>query len=281
MSFLSRLTASLAAGACLFGCGDPAAPDIPDLTDGSLHLFGVLVADSSYQVVYVDQTDGLPITRLDAVLSEVGPDGGLTTVATAAPVEGQGTSYAMVFEARVEPGRRYRVTVTAPGRPTATASTTVPSDFEITALDARGDPPGSTGLTAVWSPSAGAFRYIVNVRASPDCLTNPPICEGFGSPWAGVTGEARIDTIVPAAAIPADRTRAVEVAVIAVNRELFEYFTTGVGGPFTVQPKQNVHGGHGVLGAWVRRIRTVDRSTQGPAGLGSAMAVDQRLLRSN
>jgi hypothetical protein len=42
-----------------------------------------------------------------------------------------------------------------------------------------------------------------------------------------------------------------------VNRELFDYFTTGVGGPFTVVPKQNVQGGHGVLGAWVRRVRTV------------------------
>ncbi len=266
MSASTRLMMRLVLGAGVLGCGDPAAPDIPDLTDGSLHLFGVLVADSSHQVVHVNQTDGMPITRLDAVLSEVGPDGGLTTVATAVPVEGQGTAYSMIFEARVVPGRRYRVTVTAPGRPVATATTTVPADFAITAIDARGDPPGSAGLTAAWSPSAGAFRYIVNVRATPDCLTNPPICEGFGAPWAGVTGEPSIDTIVPEAAIPADRTRSVEVAVIAINRDLFEYFTTGVGGPFTVQPRQNVQGGHGVLGAWVRRIRTVDRSTPGPGG---------------
>ncbi len=259
MTGMARLAAKITLVAALLGCGDPAAPEFPDLTDGSLHLFGVLVADSAHQVIHVSQTDGMPITRLDAVLSEVGPDGALTTVAVASPVEGQGTSYAMLFEATVEPGRRYRVTVTAPGRPAASASTTIPADFAITTVDALGDPPGSDRLAAAWSPSAGAFRYIVNVRAGPDCLSQPPMCETFGDPWAGVTIEPRIDTIVPMAAIPGDRTRSVEVAVIAINRELFEYFTTGVGGPFTVQPKQNVQGGHGVLGAWVRRVRTIER----------------------
>lgn len=241
------------------GCGEPAAPDIPDLTDGALLVFGVLEADSSRQLIYVEQTDGLPITRLDAVLVELAPDGGESAVAVATPVEGQGTGYAMLFEAEVRPGRRYRVTVTAPGRPSASATTTVPGDFSIETLDAAGDPPGTAGLEARWSASANAYRYIVNVRAEPDCVTNAPVCEGFGLPWAGVTVEPMIDTIVPPTAIPPDRTRGVEVAVYAVNRELFEYFTTGVGGPFTVQPKQNIQGGYGVLGAWTRRARTIAR----------------------
>ncbi|MEZ4455047.1 MAG: hypothetical protein R2882_00655 [Gemmatimonadales bacterium] len=126
-------------------------------------------------------------------------------------------------------------------------------------MTATGDPPGTASLRAAWSPSASAFRYIVNVRAEPDCVTNAPMCEDFGLPWAGVTAAARIDTVVPAETLPADRTQAVEVAVYAVNRELFEYFTTGVGGTFTVQPKQNVAGGYGAVGAWVRRTRSIPR----------------------
>jgi len=249
----------LALLAVVLGCGDPAAPNIPDLSDGSLHLFGVLAADADFHVISVNQTDGRPITRLDAVLSEVAPDGSETTVAQATPIEGQGTGYEMVFEAAVAPGHRYRVTVTAPGRPVASAVTTIPADFAIDYIDARGDPPGAAGLEARWTPSAGAFRYIVTVRAEPDCVTTPGVCEDFGEPWAGVTAATSIDTVVPATAIPPDRTQGIEVAVYAVNREMFEYFTTGVGGPFTVQPKQNVQGGHGVVGAWVRRVRTIRR----------------------
>lgn len=244
---------ALAALAAL-GCGDLGSPDIPDLSDGSLQLFGVLVADSTHHVIQVNQTDSRPIQLLDAVLSEVGPDGGLTPLATTT-IQGEGPGFAMVLEAVVLPGRRYQVTVTSPGRPTASAVTTVPGDFAIDSLVGAGDPPGSAGLRATWKASAGAFRYIINVRAEPDCVSN--VCETFGQPWAGVTDVPRLDTIIPATAIPPDRTDSVEVAVYAVNREMFEYFTTGVGGSFTVQPKQNVAGGYGVLGAWVRRERVI------------------------
>lgn len=250
---------AFAATTGITACGDPGAPDIPDLSDGRLHFFGVLVADSGRHEVHVSQVDAVPIERLDGVLSEVGPGGTLTPIATAVPVVGQGTGFVLAFEATIRPGRRYQVTVTAPGRPQATAATTVPGDFDFESLVGDGDPPGTTRLRASWSTSAGAFRYIVNVRAVPDCMTQPPLCETFGLPWADVTPVPRIDTIVPGTAIPADRTEGVEVAVYAVNRDLFEYFTTGVGGTFTVQPKQNVSGGYGVLGAWVRRVRVMDR----------------------
>ncbi|MGH7526663.1 MAG: hypothetical protein ACREMX_08150 [Gemmatimonadales bacterium] len=238
------------------GCGDPGSPNIPDLSDGSLQLFGMLVADSTNHFIQVNQTDSRPIQRLDAVLSEVRPDGGLTPLATTT-VEGEGPGFTMVLEAVVLPGRRYQVTVTSPGHRTASAATSVPGDFTIDSLVAAGDPPGSAGLRATWNASAGGFRYIVNVRAKPDCQAN--VCETFGLPWAGVTVAPRLDTIIPATAIPPDRTDAVEMAVYAVNRDMFEYFTTGVGGTFTVQPKQNVAGGYGVLGAWVRRERVIRR----------------------
>lgn len=254
------LVRRLAILAMMSGCGEPAAPDIPDLSDGSLQLFGVLVAESDVQVISVSQTDSRPITRLDGTLTEVADDGSETTVAVATPIAGEGTGYDLVFAgATIEPGRRYRVTVTAPGRPEASAVTTVPADFDIDRLEGQGDPPGSEGLGVEWTPSAGAFRYIVTVGPEPDCVTNAPACETFGTPWAGVTAATRIDTVIPATAIPPGRTQGVEVAVYAVNRELFEYFTTGVGGPFTVQPKQNVEHGYGSVGAWVRRVRTIRR----------------------
>ncbi len=245
----------LAALAAVLGCGAPAAPNIPDLGDGSLQLFGVLIADSSLQVVYVSQTDGHPIEHLEGSLDEITATGDVP-LATARAV-GRGTEFGLLFDALIRPGRSYRVTVRSPGRPAAIASTTVPGDFSIDSLTASGNPPGTEGLAASWSASANAFRYIVNVRAEPDCVTNAPLCEDIGVPWAGVTSVARIDTVMPGSVAPPDRTRAIEVAVYAVNRELYDYFTTGVGGTFTVQPKQNVAGGYGVIGAWVRRERSV------------------------
>lgn len=242
--------------ATAIGCAGPAAPDIPDLTDGTLHFFGVLIADSSHQYIHVNQTDARPIIRVEAVLNEVAPDGTLSHVATARPQEGQSVGFVMEFEAAVRPGRRYQVTVSAPGRPSASAETTVPADFSIADLDARGAPPGSDGLDARWTPSQGAFRYILTVRATPDCVTRAPMCETFGEPWTEVTAETRITTVVPAVTLPPERTLGIETSVYAVNRDLFDYLTTGVGGPFTVVPKQNVRGGHGALGAWVRRTRT-------------------------
>lgn len=254
---MARRGVLLAALAAAIGCGAPAAPDIPELGDGSLQLFGVLTADSSLQVVYVHQTDGHPIEQLEGSLDEVTATGDVPLAAARAV--GRGTEFVLLFDALIRPGRRYRVTVRSPGRPVAMASTTVPGDFSIDSVATSGDPPGTGGFAASWSASANAFRYIVNVRAEPDCLSNAPVCEDIGVPWAGVTSVARIDTVMPGSMAPPDRTRAIEVAVYAVNRELYDYFTTGVGGTFTVQPKQNVAGGYGVIGAWVRRERSIER----------------------
>jgi hypothetical protein len=46
------------------------------------------------------------------------------------------------------------------------------------------------------------------------------------------------------------------VDVYALDRALFEYLTTGASGDlFPVPPVQNIVGGHGAMGAWVRRTR--------------------------
>ncbi len=259
------------------GCGDPAAPEIPDLSDGSMRLFSVLIADSVAQTVIVDQTDGLPLVGVEGTLSEVAASGELVVVGTAvaAPLAPSlaaslaatglrfgsfsGVGVELTFPVTVIPGRRYHVRVTAPGRPTASATTTIPGAFAITSIVASGDPPGTGGLELRWSPSAGAFRYLVRVRAEPDCVTQAPACESIGIPWAASVDGPSLSGVVPDTALPADRTEAVEFAVYAVNRELIEYLTTGVGGPFTVLPQQNVVGGYGVVGAWVRRERSLVR----------------------
>ncbi len=263
------------------GCGDPAAPEIPDLSDGSMRLFSVLIADSVAQTVIVDQTDGLPLVGVEGMLSEVAASGELVVLGTAVatPLAPSRTAslgaslgatgfrsgsfssvgVELTFPVTVIPGRRYHVRVTAPGRPTASATTIIPGDFAITSIVASGDPPGTGGLELRWSPSAGAFRYIVRVRAEPDCVTQAPACESIGVPWAAATDGPSLSGVVPDTALPAGRTEAVEFAVYAANRELIEYLTTGVGGPFTVLPKQNVVGGYGVVGAWVRRHRSLVR----------------------
>ena len=158
------------------------------------------------------------------------------------------------------PGATYTLRVDAAGRPTATATTTVPGDFIIESVSAQGDPPGTDGLSATWTSSTGAFRYLVGLRAErpPWCPSTDPTC--YLSPdregWTVITQDPSVSTRVDGEG--ADELAGAQgpwyLDVYALDVALYQYLTTGVADTyFPLQPVQNVTGGYGVFGSWVRR----------------------------
>lgn len=158
------------------------------------------------------------------------------------------------FDLQPEHGSRYRVRVSAEGRPTAEAETLIPGDFQILDVDATGSPPGTTGLRVRWTPSSGSYRYIVAIRSERvECYDVKGCLDG----WYADTDATELYATVPAEKLRAGRGPW-WVDVYAMDRALYEYLTTGSGGDlFAIPPVQNVEGGYGVIGAWVRRSARV------------------------
>ena len=155
------------------------------------------------------------------------------------------------FDARY--GVAYRVTVTREGRRTAAGSTVVPGDFEIVEGEISGDPPGR--VTATWTRSAGAYRYLValaGIEPRPGDFggaCHQPSCVR----WFVVTQDTAIVADIDPRFVEHTRPP-YSVRVWAVSRELFEGIMTGAtSGFFPIPPTQNVSGGMGTIGAWVRR----------------------------
>lgn len=149
-------------------------------------------------------------------------------------------------------GATYRLVVSADGRPTASAVATVPGDFDLLEVEADGQPPGTEGLLAAWTGSDGRYRYVVGLRSEEicdqiDCKSRPA--------WYAVTEATEISTTVPRDEIEGG-FGPWHLDVYAVEEALYQYLTTGTGGDlFSVPVVQNIEGGYGVLGAWVRRSR--------------------------
>lgn len=158
------------------------------------------------------------------------------------------------FQLRPVHGREYRVRVSAEGRPTAEAATMTPGDFQIVEVDANGAPPGTKGLSVRWTPSEGAFRYIVAIRSlDVTCYHVKGCLDG----WYEETATTELRATVPAEKLDAG-SGPWFVDVYALDRALFEYLTTGSGGDmFAIPPVENVVGGHGVIGSWVKRSKRV------------------------
>lgn len=177
------------------------------------------------------------------------------------------------FRIAPEFGGTYSLRITADDRPTATATTRVPGDFQVLAVSAAGDPPGTAGLSVRWTPSDGAYRYLVGLRptvppwcsngkcgCSPDesfCRWVAPDRQG----WFVATADTVLETAVSGKG--ADEIAGSEgpwfIEVYAVDRALYQYLTSGsTGNLFPVAPTQNVEGGHGAVGAWVRRSMKIE-----------------------
>ena len=161
------------------------------------------------------------------------------------------------FAFRPAPGATYRVEAFADGYPTASGSATVPGGFRIVQLSAPGTPPGTERLEVTWTRSAGAYRYVVALRSQglAACLGQRRECAVAHDPgdWQMATADTSVSTVIPAAGVARGQGGWV-LDVYAMDRNVYEYLTTGIGGePFPVPPAQNVTGGYGSVGAWVRR----------------------------
>lgn len=153
------------------------------------------------------------------------------------------------FDARY--GAAYRVTVAREGRRTATGSTVVPGDFDIVESEISGDPPRR--VTATWTRSAGTHRYLVALGGVENMIFGGPCEQHSCARWFAVTQDTAIVADIDPRFVENTRPP-YSVSVWAVSRELLEGITTGAtSGFFPIPPTQNVTGGMGTIGAWVRR----------------------------
>lgn len=253
----------------VLGCDDPGRPLEPVPADGSMMLLAVLDPDTTVQPILIESIEperGWSRLRVDLYLDDVH--------ATSRPVPDETPSgelnpcishYAATFgfvprcptlEVAPPAGSHYRLVVSADGRPTATAEGRIPSDFRITSVSTRGDPPGTEGLEVHWTPSDGAWRYVVGVRTDSglECIS---MSECIGD-WLAVTSDTVIHTTVPAEGVKGIQGPWY-VDVYAMERGLYEFITTGAAGDlFPIPPVQNVEGGYGAVGAWVWRSAAIE-----------------------
>jgi hypothetical protein len=284
--FTSRGSASVLRTAAVLGllllvaCDDPTALRHPPEIRG-MKVFAILDPDAPSQPVLVspattegvvDQLTG-KFSRTDGwSASAIGVEEQdelhqcIQRYGTLAGSGGQPRCLDFAFTPRY--GDTYRFRVSARDRPTATATATVPGDFEVLEVSAKGDPPGTEGLEVRWTKSEGAYRYLVGLRAEtpPWCGNGQCGCNTDGSycrwvhpdrqGWFAVTTDTVLSTVVSGKGAEeiADGEGPWYVEVYAVDKAIYEYLTTGTSGDlFPVPPVQNVEGGYGAVGAWVRR----------------------------
>lgn len=287
---------SVAASAVLAAtaaCDAPGPVSPPPLSD-QLFLFAFLNADSARQSIEVSAVDhfnrpslsGVTVKifrqQLDsgsrwALVSEwdsaraAAAGGSLTDLEQCWPRSGEwpqvfappmahsvaGGLYCMTPELRLEPGATYRVEAVADGRSPARGETTIPGDFAIERAVLSRDA-GSHVLSAGWTRSVAAHRYMVAIRKRYD------FCVNCFSGWSTDLDSTSFAGAVPRMAV--DSAGAVPMLdIAAVDRHLHAYLTTGhAGGLHAVHPIQNVRGGLGVVGALCFRNRAIDRRSPEP-----------------
>jgi hypothetical protein len=243
------------------GCDDPVQPiAVPDL--GALHVFMVLDPDQPTQLMLVQLTSDESLIDLRGVVSAAGREIATGTaerdrslLELTKCVERYGTlvgfPWCMELPFTPEHGVSYRVSVSARDSPPASATTTIPGAFSIVSHSVGGSPPGTGGLKATWTTSTNAFRYVIAMRGTP--RTNCASDSRCTKRWFAVTTDTTIDTSISADYLE-EATGPWYLDVYAMNEELYTHLTTGAPGTFfPVPPAQNVAGGFGAVGSWVRR----------------------------
>jgi hypothetical protein len=251
-------------------CGDPGAVlEVPPIR--SMTMFVVLDPDRATQPTLIKPASP------DGILRQLGGTvhaGGSPAAALAPTDDPEGNSFhpcaaryggltgvsyprCLDFALRPQFGATYRVTAQADGYPAAWGEATVPGDFRLVSVHAPGGSPGTDGLEVTWTRSAGAYRYVVALRSEGfvKCLHRSRDCaeEYRAGDFMLVTTDTSVSTVVPEEAVARGKGGWV-LDVYAMERNVFEYLTTGTGAePFPVPPVQNVSGGYGSVGAWVRR----------------------------
>lgn len=281
-----RLAVLAALTAVLSACEElPMQPTGPTGLSDQLLLYAVLNPDSARHRIEVAPMDGftvLSLTGLTIRIHEREPaSGGWTLIAewdsarAAAAGEpfthcrprlsqdaewpglspgpawvsmagGERGSYCVRPEAVLRPGTTYRVEATAEGRAMAAGETRVVGDFHVEgATISSGNDAHS--LTASWSESTAAHRYLMAVRR------RYSVCYNCERAWYAEVEDTSFEGRVPRMAI--DHAGPVPMLdVAAVDRHFHAFLTTGdQGNLHQVHPVQNVVGGYGVVGSLVHR----------------------------
>lgn len=259
--------ALILASATAAGCDDPTASRQPPALTRMV-AFAILDPDSTTQPLLVYPADAASaLTNLRGTVRQGG-----AMVETAPMSEhfwGCSDRYGPLsaqprcvnFEFVPHLGTTYEVSASADGYPTVRATVTVPGDFRLIRASAEGTPPGSGGLDVWWTPSRGAYRYLVALRptTAPGCLNTKACRRG----WYAVTTDTMFAGTVPTDQMDGARGPW-SIDVFALDQAAFEYLTTGSSGNlFPVPPMQNVEGGYGAIGAWVHRSLAIGASTGG------------------
>ena len=273
--FASSIRRCLTTGAAITAivmcaaCADPLTP-FPAPEVNGLRLFMVLDPDQDTQMMTVAHTAGLTLPGLHGTVSvdgrEIASHGGPDWSAeqpfdVLIPcIQRYGTlinsPQCLTFTLSPEHGTSYDIRVIANDRPAATATTTIPGAFSIVSHDVAGSPPGTERLRVTWTRSTNVYRYVVAIRGT--STTNCVPDRGCHKRWFAVTADTTLDTVVSADYFE-KATGPWFLDVYAMNEELFTHLMTGTSAPyFPVSPAQNVRGGFGAVGAWVRRAVALD-----------------------
>ena len=239
-------------------CDDPLALLEPPEPPAQLTLLSVLDPNQPFQTVRITPVDlERTLSGLTARLYEDG-----VLVATAVPADettgarcGPDAFHSfmvplecLVFPYWVRHGHTYRVEVEADGFARTWGETSTPGPF-VTSTVSIQESGGQTRFDLAWTPSSGAFIYWAAARLDEERSSCGQLCDPslyLETDQTSAAGEA------PPCQGGGGCTWIVDV--VAADRHLHEYLNTGAEGEtFTVPPIQNVVGGHGVIGSWVRR----------------------------
>jgi hypothetical protein len=263
----------LALLALIAGCDDPLQPR-PAPEVAALAVFMVLDPDRSTQAMVLQEPPGLGLRDLRAVVELAGSGAHVADITSPAPASGEAHSREIqpcierygvgefnwqlrCIEMSLAPGfgTRYAVSISAPGRPTARAVTTVPENFAVVSRSVDGAPPGTVGIHLEWTRSAGTYRYVIAIRGNADfmgarhCFPDSSCHDR----WFAVTEDTTLSAAVDAKHFT-ESEPPYFIDVYAMNRDVYDHLMTGVTSDFfPVAPAQNVTGGHGAIGAWVKR----------------------------
>lgn len=260
---------SFALVAVFAGCMDPAGwRSAPRDRDQSLVLFAVLDPEEEAAMRPGGQDIGVTTSFVPDTGEAMPTFDGVSAVLSSpntASVEGQTDGYCygsnlagaftcLRFHTSVHAGQTYTVVVSANEHPTATATTTIPGDFQILDHETHGWPPGTNGLRVTWTASTGAYRYLVALRSDSTPTCHPDCWNG----WSVITDSTSFAGTVRASML-SDGIGPWHLDVYALDRHLYEYLSSGAAGHlFSVAHVSNVENGHGVVGSWVRRTVPVN-----------------------
>lgn len=254
---LPRL-ALAAMGVAVTGCGGNWAIDLPLLLDDRIVLDAPLNPDSAEQAIVVHPVnegtwlEGTVVTIHRGRETEAGTYWSLVGVTReVVRCGGDGFVQCLVLPAVLETGATYRVEVSAEKHAPAWGVTRAVGDFSVDSARLS-DRQGARVLSASWTRSVAAHRYMVSLRRyqNPDEVRPP---EGW---YLAVEGTS-VTTTVPESAVE-KAVKPLILDVVAVDEHLYSYITTGNDGEiFPVMPIQNVEGGFGYVGSLRFRSRPV------------------------